>query len=145
MARANTEKTGAAIGPRVRSTRQFDAVADEVSRSTDFRSAQVIHAALRTRGHSVGLATVYRALQTLVDQGAADALQASTGEVVYRECSRSHHHHLVCRGCGNAVEVTGPVFERWADRTAQEHGYSEVSHTLELFGTCAVCRNGPCN
>ena len=50
-------------GVRERSTRQFQAVLDELAQSGDFRSAQDIHAAMRARGATVGLATVYRALQ----------------------------------------------------------------------------------
>lgn len=139
MAGKDAGSSAATKGVRARSSRQFDAVTEELAGSGDFRSAQDIHAALRTRGNAVGLATVYRALQTLVDHGLADVLQASSGEAVYRECSRTHHHHLVCRQCGSTVEVIGPAFERWTERTARAHGYTEVSHTLELFGTCADC------
>jgi Fur family ferric uptake transcriptional regulator len=45
----------------------------------------------------------------------------------------------VCRSCGRTVEVEGPTVERWAERVAVEHGYREVSHTLEIFGTCGGC------
>lgn len=127
------------IGKRHRSTRQSQAVAVELESSEDFRSAQDIHAAMRSRGDSIGLATVYRALQKLVDSGEADSLKTESGEALYRGCSQSHHHHLVCRWCGKTVEVKGPAVERWADSMADKHGYSDVSHTLELFGTCPEC------
>lgn len=123
-----------------RNTRQRRALLTELSSSGGFRSAQDIHAALRQQGESVGLATVYRALQALVDAGEVDLVKADAGEAVYRLCSREHHHHLVCRQCGRTVEVTGPAVERWASKVAEEHGYSDVSHTLELFGTCPECR-----
>jgi Fur family ferric uptake transcriptional regulator len=126
-------------GVRERSTRQFQAVQDELANSEDFRSAQDIHAAMRASGATVGLATVYRALQSLVDSGEADVLRATSGESAYRDCSREHHHHLVCRHCGRAVEIKGPAMEKWADRTATAHGFVDVSHTLELFGTCGDC------
>ena len=99
-----------------RPTRQRLAVADVLATFTDFRSAQEIHDLLERRGDSVGLATVYR------------------------RCSDTHHHHLVCRECGRAVEVEGPAVERWADKVAREHGFDEVSHTVELFGRCGDCR-----
>src|ERR671929_87935 len=47
---------------------------------------------------------------------------------------------LVCRLCGRTVEVAGPTVEAWADRVAGEHGFADVSHTLEIVGTCADCR-----
>jgi Fur family ferric uptake transcriptional regulator len=126
--------------PAPRNTRQRRALLAELGSSGGFRSAQDIHAALREQGESVGLATVYRALQALVDAGEVDLVKADAGEAVYRLCSSEHHHHLVCRQCGRTVEVTGPAVERWASRVADDHGYSEVSHTLELFGTCPECR-----
>jgi Fur family ferric uptake transcriptional regulator len=132
--------TPGAAGTRARSTRQFHAVAAELAESSDFRSAQDIHAAMRHDGRSIGLATVYRALQTLVDAGEADMVKTGSGEAVYRQCSTTHHHHLVCRQCGTTVEVQGAAFERWADKTADEYGFSDLSHTLELFGICATCR-----
>lgn len=104
-----------------------------------FRSAQEIHAALRERGDSVGLATVYRNLDLMVETGEVDVLTRDDGEQMYLRCSRQHHHHLVCRSCGHAIEITGPDVERWADALAKQHGYTEISHTLEVFGLCPNC------
>jgi Fur family transcriptional regulator, ferric uptake regulator len=131
------EKGMVAIGTR--STRQRAAVASVLDNLDDFRTAQEIHAELRGAGEAVGLTTVYRTLQALADSGEVDVLRNADGESAYRRCSRGHHHHLVCRICGRTVEVEGPAVERWADRVAAEHGYTEVSHTLEIFGTCASC------
>jgi Fur family ferric uptake transcriptional regulator len=88
----------------------------------------------------VGLATVYRTLQVLAGSGEVDVLRTADGEAVYRRCrSDEHHHHLVCRQCGRTVEVEGPAVEAWALSVAGEHGFTDVSHTLEVFGTCGVC------
>jgi len=84
--------------------------------------------------------TVYRTLQALADGGEVDTLRTEDGEALYRRCSGTHHHHLVCRGCGRTVEVEGPTVERWADAVADRHGFTEISHTLEIFGTCPDCR-----
>lgn len=106
----------------------------------DFRSAQEIHALLRQRGDSVGLTTVYRTLQTLAENGEVDAIRTADGETVYRRCQSSrHHHHLVCRGCGRTVEVQGPAVERWAEQVATDAGFVDITHTVEVFGTCPDC------
>ncbi len=104
-----------------------------------FRSAQEIHAAMRARGDHVGLATVYRNLVLMAETGEVDVLTREDGEQVYFRCSRQHHHHLVCRSCGHAIEITGPAVERWADALAEQHGYTNISHTLEVFGLCPKC------
>jgi Fur family ferric uptake transcriptional regulator len=123
-----------------RPTRQRRAVAACLGRFDDFRSAQEIHELLRGAGENVGLSTVYRTLQALADAGEVDVLRAEDGETRYRRCSGSHHHHLVCRRCGRTVEVEGPTVERWATSIASEHGFADVSHTLEIFGLCPTCR-----
>jgi Fur family ferric uptake transcriptional regulator len=125
--------------PGARPTRQRRAVAECLGSFDDFRSAQDIHDLLRRNGQNVGLSTVYRTLQALADGGEVDVLRTEDGEAIYRRCSTSHHHHLVCRVCGRTVEVEGPTVERWADTVAGEHGFTDVSHTLEIFGTCPDC------
>lgn len=124
-----------------RMTRQRAAVADALADVEDFRSAQQLHEILRTRGDAVGLATVYRTLQTLVDVGEVDVLRTEDGESLYRRCERrEHHHHLVCRSCGTTVEIDGPTVETWASQVGSAHGFTDIQHTIELFGTCAACR-----
>jgi Fur family ferric uptake transcriptional regulator len=123
-----------------RTTRQRSAVAAVFDELDGFHSAQEVHARLRTAGDGVGLSTVYRAVQALADDGELDSIRTDSGEALYRRCSTQHHHHLVCRHCGRTVEVAGPTVEAWADRVAGEHGFVDVSHTLEIIGTCSECR-----
>lgn len=129
---------GAPGGPRRQSAKR-DAVDGLMRESDTFRSAQDIHHQLRSRGQSIGLATVYRNLQALAETGVVDVLRNEDGEVLYRRCTPKHHHHLVCRGCGRVQELSSTGVERWAERAAVEHGYVEVSHTVEIFGLCPVC------
>lgn len=123
-----------------RATRQRAAVSALLDRLDDFRSAQEIHEALRNDGQGIGLTTVYRTLQNLSESGEVDVLRTDSGEAVYRRCSTHHHHHLVCRRCGRTVEVEGPAVESWAQRVADDNDFSDVSHTVEVFGVCGPCR-----
>lgn len=126
--------------PALRVTRQRAAVSAMLGRLDDFRSAQEIHEQLRHAGDGTGLTTVYRTLQHLADAGEVDVVRTSSGEAVYRRCNSSaHHHHLVCRRCGRTVEVEGPTVESWAEDVATEHGFSDLSHTVEIFGLCEQC------
>jgi Fur family ferric uptake transcriptional regulator len=127
----------------VRSTRQRAAITALLENIDDFRSAQELHDELRRRGEGIGLTTVYRTLQTMSATGLVDTLRTDTGESVYRRCSADHHHHLVCRGCGFTVEVQGVQAESWAAEVAGAHGFSDVSHTMEIFGTCTDCAGKP--
>lgn len=125
-------------------TRQRAAVLRALGTAAGFQSAQALHDRLRAAGDGVGLTTVYRHLQALADAGEVDVLRSADGEAVYRRCAADdHHHHLVCRECGATVEVTGPAVERWAERVAGAHGFTDVSHTVEVYGRCADCRDRP--
>ncbi|CAJ1581733.1 Fur family transcriptional regulator [[Mycobacterium] wendilense] len=125
---------------QVRSTRQRAAIAELLDSVEEFRSAQELHDELRRRGENIGLTTVYRTLQAMAEAKLVDTLRIDTGESVYRRCSSHHHHHLVCRHCGTAVEVDGPEVEAWTAEMAAAHDFSDVSHTVEIFGTCRACR-----
>lgn len=129
--------TAADPAPR-RTTRQRVAVREALEASDGFVSAQSLHRALRTDGATVGLATVYRALAALADDGEADALH-SGGEVLYRACTPTHHHHLICRTCGRTVELEAAAVERWAGQVAAEHGFVEPEHVVDIFGLCQEC------
>ncbi|SEG60332.1 zinc uptake regulator, Fur family [Thermomonospora echinospora] len=127
-------------GTGARTTARRDAVREVLARSEGFRSAQDIYADLRADGSKIGLTTVYRALQAMSEAGQVDVLRTDEGEAVYRAChTDEHHHHLVCRRCGRTVEVAGPAVERWAETIGAEHGFTDVTHTVEVFGTCAGC------
>ena len=133
-----TPPTPPARSPRA--SRKRSALVDLLAGLESFSSAQEIHRALRQRGETVGLSTVYRNLQALAETGDLDTLRHEDGEVLYRKCGDRHHHHLVCRTCGRVVEVTGPAVERWAEAAATEHGFADVAHTVEIFGVCSECR-----
>lgn len=122
-----------------RPTRQRTAISAALDAVDDFRSAQEMHDLLKERGEHIGLATVYRTLQSFAEAGEVDALRNADGEVVYRRCSTGHHHHLVCRDCGRTVEIEGPAVERWAAKVAAQNHFTDVSHTVEIFGRCAAC------
>jgi Fur family ferric uptake transcriptional regulator len=118
-------------------------VRDALRAAGGFRSAQDVYAALRTQGGTIGLSTVYRHLQSLVEQGVVDVIHTPDGEATYRFCgdatSGRHHHHLVCRACGRTEEIEGRAIERWAGEVAERFGYADVDHTVELFGRCPDC------
>jgi Fur family ferric uptake transcriptional regulator len=130
--------TGAAEAAPRRTTKQREAVREALAASEEFVSAQALHQSMRHSGSTVGLATVYRALAALAEDGEADALQ-SGGESLYRACTPTHHHHLICRRCGRTVELEAAAVERWAGQVAAAHGFVEPEHVVDIFGLCGEC------
>lgn len=122
-----------------RDTKQRRALRDYLAANDAFTSAQQVYDDLRAAGNQVGIATIYRTLQAMADAGEVDALRTDDGETLYRKCGPRHHHHLVCRSCGVTIEIDGPSVERWASKAAEDHGFTEVTHVMELFGRCPAC------
>ena len=123
----------------IRPTRQrllvFEALAAEQNDAT----AQQMHEWLRARGETIGLATVYRTLALLSEQGVIDTLVHRPGEVCYRLCSDGHHHHLVCSECHRVVELGECDLGSWLDELGAAHGFAVTGHSVEVTGVCAGC------
>jgi Fur family ferric uptake transcriptional regulator len=132
------------VATQRRNTTQRAAILQVLAGTDEFVSAQDLHTALRSAGSTIGLATVYRALQDMSGGGDLDTVRNQGGEVLYRQCQQpAHHHHLVCRQCGRTQEIEAPSVEQWARTVAGQYGYSDINHQLELFGVCADCAAGP--
>jgi Fur family ferric uptake transcriptional regulator len=116
-------------------------VADVLATFADFRSAQEIHQLLGRRGQRVGLATVYRTLQRLADAGEIDVLRTEDGEAIYRRCSVSHHHHLVCRSCGAVADVDCAVGAAPCLEPSDAAGFVVDEAEVVFWGLCRDCQN----
>jgi Fur family ferric uptake transcriptional regulator len=128
---------------RQRNTRQAQAIETALADADGFRTAHDLFTEIRAGGERIGLTTVYRHLALLADSDRADVVHTVDGEAQYRLCGPrdsahpdEHHHHIVCRVCGRSVEVSGPEVEAWADRVAATAGFTDITHTVELFGLC---------
>lgn len=126
---------------KTRSTRQKVAILRALADIDEFRSAQEIHKLLGQKKFKVGLATVYRTLQKMAAQEEIDAIRGADGETIYRRCGQKegHHHHLICRQCGITITVEGPIIENWTEKIAEQNGFIDVSHTVDIFGICRSC------
>jgi Fur family transcriptional regulator, ferric uptake regulator len=134
------KSTGEQATRSSRMTRQKRAVATLLAETGEFSSAQDLHARLKASGEKVGLATVYSQLRTLAEAGEIDSVRGDSGEMLFRRCDLvSHHHHLVCRGCGHAVELYAPEVETWARKVGGRYGFRHLDHVLEITGICDRC------
>lgn len=124
-----------------RNTWQREAVRTALADAGGFVSAQQLHQNLRDSGSTIGLATVYRGLASLSETGEADSLQSPDGENLFRSCATpGHHHHLICRSCGETRELEARVVEEWARKVGAQHGFTDVHHVVDLFGLCERCQ-----
>mgnify|MGYP003594406137 FL=1 len=123
-----------------RNTIQRTAITELMENTSEFISAQELHDQLTESGQKIGLATVYRTLASLAEEGRLDVLRADS-ETLYRHCAtKRHHHHIVCTRCGRTVEVAADQIEGWTQTVAKESGFVVTSHTIEIWGLCAQCQ-----
>ena len=108
------------------------------------RGAQEIHEALAARGSTVGLASVYRAVDGLVERGLLQRVDFGDGIARFEPVrpGDDHHHHIVCAECGKVDAFHDAPLERAIEAIEQQTGYHVVSHDVVLRGTCADCRPG---
>jgi Fur family ferric uptake transcriptional regulator len=106
------------------------------------RSAQEIHDGIRASGGTAGVASVYRAVETLTELRLVQRVDVGDG-VARFEPSREgdhHHHHLVCDDCGKVEPFTDEPLERALARAAGRLGYAMEQHDIVLRGACDDCR-----
>ncbi|HET8568024.1 MAG TPA: transcriptional repressor [Candidatus Limnocylindria bacterium] len=127
------------VGTARRDTRQRRIVADALRAARGALSAQELHAALPRR-ERVGLATVYRTLETLVADGLATRLEREGHVSAYAACAAEHHHHLVCTRCQRVEDLDEAALRPLLARVRARHGFAVDHATLDLYGLCAGCR-----
>ncbi len=98
---------------------------------------------LKQADPELGRATVFRAVDLLVERGILDRVTFADGTHRFRVCGRSadhHHHHLTCTRCRRVEEVDVCLPPSALDSIGQQTGFALEGHAVELFGLCPSCR-----
>ena len=103
-------------------------------------TAEAVHARVRERYPYVNLATVYRALGWLKDQGLISETDLGGGQIEYEYIAEPRHHHLVCLHCGGREEFGDDVVAPLAATLRQRYGFAPRLDHLAVFGECRQCR-----
>ena len=122
-------------------TRQRELIAETVILSEDHLSAEAIQRRLRDKGVRVGTATIYRALDVLVDSGLVKAHDFGEGFKRFEPMTgQARHEHLICLKCGKVLEFSNEQLERMLPIIADEHLFQHQRHRVEVFGVCKDCQ-----
>jgi Fur family transcriptional regulator, ferric uptake regulator len=124
-------------------TAQRLAIADVLLTSEHHLSAEEVAKEVSARGRSVGTATVYRTIDTLLESGLL--VERDFGEGFRRfEPARDvpNHEHLVCTQCGKVEEFRDERLERMTTIVAESRGFARQRHRLVIHGICRDCQRG---
>ena len=118
------------------------AVVDFLATQGCCRSAQEIHDGIVSAGGTVGVASVYRTLDTLAELRLVQRVDVGDGIARYEPFGGEdeHHHHLVCDDCGRVEPFTDGPLEQALERAAGRLGYAMQQHEVVLRGVCLQCR-----
>ncbi|MBZ8181345.1 Fur family transcriptional regulator [Oscillatoria salina] len=121
---------------RTRSQQRIFQLLQSLKRSI---SAQDLYLELRKRNQSMGLATVYRALEALKLEGAVQVRTLPSGESVYASVQQDQHH-LTCLNCGESIPIEQCPVHELENQLEKSHSFKVFYHTLEFFGICDRCQ-----
>jgi Fur family ferric uptake transcriptional regulator len=122
---------------RIRNTRQLRAIREALDDTDRPMSIEEIHRAAHTREDGLGVATVYRTVKALVEEGAVVAINLPGETPRFELAGKGHHHHFQCNQCGRVFETRACLdnLRRLVPRRFQLTG-----HEIVLYGRCAECR-----
>lgn len=119
-----------------RNTRQRDAIRDAIVSAGRPLLPQEVLLAAQAAVPGLGLATVYRNLKTLVEEGELQPVTLPGESPRFELAGRQHHHHFQCRHCQRVFDVLACPgdLSRLAPR-----GFTVDGHDLTLYGHCGDC------
>ena len=103
-------------------------------------SAQELYRNLLKKEKKVGLTSIYRSLDFFESMGMVFKIDNGSS-VKYKLCElEDHHHHIVCKSCGNVVELNFCDISGWSKKVAEFTGYQVIDHQLNFYGLCRRCK-----
>ncbi len=124
----------------LRITHQREVILEELRSVTSHPTADDLYDMVRQRLPRISLATVYRNLEWMTDQGMVQKIEVG-GRQKRFDGNVEPHYHIRCMECGKVDDVELQQFRNIENRLVDERGYKVLGHRLEFMGICPVCRN----
>jgi Fur family ferric uptake transcriptional regulator len=112
----------------------------ELSNASTPLSPLEIYQNLLKKKKKVGLTSIYRSLELFESLGFVFKI-INGSNVKYKLCElENHHHHIVCKACGNVVELNFCNISDWSKKVSESTGFQVVDHQLNFYGFCKACQ-----
>jgi Fur family ferric uptake transcriptional regulator len=123
-----------------RITPQREMIIQAIAHTSKHMTAEEIYVEVQTRTQALNLATIYRTLEVLVDEGLATRIDLGEGQIVYATVKHGPHIHLVCRGCGHIINADPQLLAPIKDQFQTEHSFAPDLNHISIFGLCSHCK-----
>jgi Fur family transcriptional regulator, ferric uptake regulator len=120
----------------IRNTRQKTAIREAFAEADRPLSPEEVLRSAQQRHPGVGIATVYRNIQTLVEEGWLQPVEVPGDATRYELAGKEHHHHFRCNDCGKLYDLEGCVAQ---SKPKLPRGFRASGHEFYVYGTCAAC------
>jgi Fur family transcriptional regulator, ferric uptake regulator len=113
----------------------------ELSDTKTPMSPQELYQILLKKQKRIGLTSIYRSLDLFESMGMVFKI-INGSSVKYKLCEiEDHHHHIICKACGNVVELNFCDISDWSKKVTESTGYQVTDHQLNFYGFCKTCKN----
>jgi Fur family zinc uptake transcriptional regulator/Fur family ferric uptake transcriptional regulator len=104
-------------------------------------TAQEIFDRVKLKNNKIDFSTIYRNLELLSSLNIINKLMISSGVSHFVLQGRRHHHHMICKGCGEMKEIDVCPFSEFEDEL-RASGFEPTEHRFEIYGYCSKCSCG---
>jgi len=105
-------------------------------------TVEEIYDKVKSRRPEIGLATVYRTIMLMHEEGLVTRLDLKDGTARYeltREDEHHTHHHLVCIRCSKVTEFMGDLLDPIEEEIGRKYNFKVLDHSLKFYGICNEC------
>jgi Fur family ferric uptake transcriptional regulator len=112
----------------------------ELSAAENPLSPQELYHSLIKKQRKIGLTSIYRSLDLFESLGIVFKI-INGSHIKYKLCElKEHHHHIICKACGDVVELDFCDISDWSKKVMESTGYQVTDHQLNFYGFCKACR-----
>ena len=124
-----------------RITPQREMVIEIIAHGEHHMSAEDIFQELGKRTRATNIATVYRTLDMLWEEGFACRNDLSEGKIVYATFKHGPHIHLVCRYCNHIIEADPQILGTLDNQFHTQYRFQADLQHISIFGLCEECKS----
>jgi len=123
-----------------RITPQREMIIETITRNPAHFTADEIYSAVQKKTQTMNVATVYRTLDVLVEEGLVSRSDFGQGHVVYATEDHGPHIHLICRQCGEVMDAEASLALPLKEKLKEQYQFDLSLHHLAAFGLCPKCQ-----